>query len=74
VQDFYTPQDRQQGCILACDREGNEKEFSFLTVSAVIVYKGKNSSVNTPEELQKIFVIEKKNAKRSVDHLRIIID
>ena len=74
VQDFYTPKDRKQGRILAYDREGKEREFSFLTVSAVIVYKGKDSSVNTPEELQKIFAVEKKNAKRSPDHIRIIVD
>lgn len=74
VREFYNDEDKERGSIVAHDREGNIKEFALLTVSAVIVYKGKKSSITTPEQLQKIFAVEKKNAKHSPDHLRTIID
>jgi diguanylate cyclase (GGDEF)-like protein len=74
VREFYNDEDKARGSIMAHDREGNKKEFDLLTVSAVIVYKGEESSVTTPEQLQKIFAIEKKNAKHSPEHLRTIID
>ncbi|HQS67600.1 MAG TPA: GGDEF domain-containing protein [Sulfuricurvum sp.] len=74
VREFYSKQDRERGCIVAEDREGTVREFSMLSVSAVIVYKGIESSIHSPEQLQKIFVIEKKNAKKSPEHLCMIID
>ncbi|MDP3301230.1 MAG: GGDEF domain-containing protein [Sulfuricurvum sp.] len=74
VREFYSTEDRERGCILAQDREGVIREFKLLSVSAVIVYKGEESSINSAEQLQKIFVVEKKNAKYSPEHLRLIID
>lgn len=74
VREFYSQEDRERGCILAEDREGAVRQFDLLSVSAVIVYKGINSSIQSPEQLQKIFAIEKKNAKRSPEHLCLIID
>lgn len=74
VREFYSAEDRERGCIVTEDREGVIREFKLLSVSAVIVYKGDNSSIHSAEQLQKIFAIEKKNAKHSPDHLRLIID
>jgi GGDEF domain-containing protein len=74
VREFYSAQDRERGCIIAEDREGVVREFKLLSVSAVIVYKGIDSSIHSPEQLQKIFAVEKKNAKRSDDHFCMIID
>lgn len=74
VREFYSVQDRKRGCIVAEDREGVVREFKLLSVSAVIVYKGIDSSIDTPEQLQKIFAIEKKNAKHSPEHLCLIMD
>lgn len=74
VREFYSKQDRERGCIIAEDREGVVREFKLLSVSAVIVYKGSDSSIHSPEQLQKIFAIEKKNAKHADDHLCMIID
>ncbi|MFA6188885.1 MAG: GGDEF domain-containing protein [Sulfuricurvum sp.] len=74
VREFYTAEDRESGCIIAADREGVVREFKLLSVSAVIVHKSVNSSINSAEQLQKIFAIEKKNAKHSPEHLRLIID
>lgn len=74
VREFYSAEDRKRGCIIAEDREGVAREFKLLSVSAVIVYKGIDSSIQSAEQLQKIFAIEKKNAKHSLDHLRLIID
>lgn len=74
VYEFYSAEDRERGCIVAEDREGVKREFKLLSVSAVIVYKGKNSSIHSAEQLQKIFAVEKKNAKHSPEHLCIIVD
>ncbi len=74
VREFYSTEDRERGCIVAEDREGKTREFELLNVSAVIVYKGNPSFIHSAEQLQKIFAIEKKNAKKSPDHLCIIMD
>ena len=74
VREFYNFEDRQRGVIVAEDREGKQREFNFLTVSAVIIYKSTSSTLQTPEQLQKIFAVEKKNAKKSPNHLQIIMD
>jgi GGDEF domain-containing protein len=74
VQEFYNPEDRQRGKIVAEDRDGNHREFNLLTVSAVIVYKTAESTIHNAEQLQKIFALEKKNAKKSPAHLQIITD
>ncbi len=74
VRDFYSVEDRERGGIIAQDRDGNIREFDLLNVSAVIVYRSLGSSIHSGEQLQKIFAIEKKNAKHSPDHLRLIID
>ena len=74
VREFYSVEDRERGCIITEDREGVSREFKLLSVSAVIVYKRESSSIHSVEQLQKIFATEKKNAKRSDDHLCLIID
>lgn len=74
VREFYSAEDRERGCIVAEDREGVVREFKLLSVSAVIIYKSQTSSIHSAEQLQKVFAIEKKNAKHSPDHLRVIID
>lgn len=74
VREFYSAEDRVRGCIVAEDREGRSREFALLNVSAVIVYKSYASSIHSAEQLQKVFAIEKKNAKKAFDHLCIIID
>ncbi len=74
VREFYSAEDRERGCIIAEDREGVAREFKLLSVSAVIVCKGVNSSMHSAEQLQKVFAVEKKNAKHSPEHLRLIMD
>lgn len=74
VRDFYSVEDRERECIVAEDREGLVREFKLLSVSAVIVYRKENSSIHTAEQLQKLFAIEKKNAKNASEHLCLIVD
>lgn len=74
VCEFYTAEDRERGCIVTEDRDGSIREFKLLSVSAVIIYKHADSTIHTTEQLQKIFAVEKKNAKKSPEHLRIVID
>lgn len=74
VCEFYSAEDRERGCIIAEDREGKTREFEMLNVSAVIVLKGESSAIHSAEQLQKIFATEKKNAKKSPNHLCIILN
>lgn len=72
VRDFYDPKDREQGCIVAEDRDGVRCTFKFLGVSAVVIRLGRGSSVSSAEQLQKSFAVEKKAAKKAPNNLRII--
>ncbi|MFZ2967625.1 MAG: GGDEF domain-containing protein [Sulfuricurvum sp.] len=74
VQEFYHPDDRQRGYIIADDRHGIRREFKLLSVSAVLVYKTGTTSIHSADHLQHIFAKEKKNAKRCSDHLCVIRD
>lgn len=72
VRDFYETKDRERGCIIAEDREGNSKEYKLLSVSAVVIRIQKNSDLLSGEHLQRLFAQEKKIAKKSPDHLSIV--
>ncbi len=72
VRDFYDPADRERGCIVGEDREGNRCEFRLLGVSAVVIRLGGGSFIASPEQLQKCFAVEKKGAKKAPDGLRVI--
>jgi EAL domain-containing protein (putative c-di-GMP-specific phosphodiesterase class I)/GGDEF domain-containing protein len=72
VKAFYEPADRDRGCIVAEDRDGNVREFKLLGVSSVVIKMGKGSAITSSEHLQRIFAMEKKTAKKSPDHMSII--
>ena len=72
VREFYDPADRERGCIVAEDRDGNRCEFKLMGVSAVVIRIGEGSFIVSPEQLQKSFAVEKKAAKKAPGGLRII--
>lgn len=72
VRAFYEPSDRERGCIIAEDREGNSREFKLLGVSSVIIRMGSGSDITSSEHLQRTFAMEKKTAKKSPTHMSII--
>lgn len=72
VREFYEPKDRERGCIIAEDRDGNVREFKLLGVSSVVIRMGENSSIASAEHLQRTFAMEKKTAKKSPNHMSII--
>lgn len=72
VREFYEPKDRERGCIIAEDRDGNMREFKLLGVSSVVIRMGENSSIASAEHLQRTFAMEKKTAKKSPNHMSII--
>ncbi len=72
VQAFYEPADRERGCIVAEDRDGNSREFKLLGVSSVVIRMGSGSQITSSEHLQRTFAMEKKTAKKSPDHMSII--
>lgn len=72
VRAFYEPSDRERGCIVGEDRDGNIREFKLLGVSSVVIRIGKSSSIASSEHLHRMFAMEKKNAKKSPNHMSII--
>ena len=72
VRAFYDAADRDRGCIVAEDRDGNMREFKLLGVSAVVVKIGRDTQIQTSEHLQRMFAMEKKTAKKSPNHMSII--
>lgn len=72
VRAFYEPSDRERGCIVGEDRDGNMREFKLLGVSSVVVRMGSGSPITSSEHLQRMFAMEKKNAKKSPNHISII--
>jgi EAL domain-containing protein (putative c-di-GMP-specific phosphodiesterase class I)/GGDEF domain-containing protein len=72
VRAFYEPADRERGCIVAEDRDGNSREFKLLGVSSVVIRMGSGSSITSSEHLQRTFAMEKKTAKKSPNHMSII--
>lgn len=72
VREFYNPEDRERGCIVSEDREGNLKEFKLLSVSAVVIRIDKESKNLSADHLQQLFAQEKKKAKKSPSHISSI--
>ena len=69
AKDFYSQEDKKQGFIMAKDRDGMEKRFDFLTVSAAVIILNEKKRSQNGQKLNKIFSIEKKLAKKDKDHL-----
>jgi len=40
------PVDRERGCIIAEDRDGNSREFKLLGVSSVVIRMGNSSGIH----------------------------
>lgn len=72
VREFYDAKDRERGCIIAEDREGTQREFKLLGVSSVVIRVGNASTINSAEQLHRVFATEKKAAKKAPNHLSII--
>lgn len=72
VREFYDSKDRERGCIVAEDREGQSREFKLLGVSSVVVRVGKLSTIHSTEQLHRMFAVEKKAAKKAPNHMSII--
>lgn len=72
VRDFYDIKDRERGCIVAEDRDGMNREFKLLGVSSVVVRVGNLSTIHSAEQLHRIFAVEKKMAKKALNHMSVI--
>ncbi|MBU2646636.1 GGDEF domain-containing protein [bacterium] len=65
VESFYDQEALENGFVVSRDREGMEKKFPLLTVSAVIFLLPEDRKVCTVEELGGYLALHKKEAKRS---------
>lgn len=68
---MYDISDRERGYIMAKDREGNERSFELLSVSAVAVQMHTNSSHRAIDLIHRHFASQKKAAKSAPDYLNI---
>ena len=71
VVSLYDKEDIQKGYILAKDRNGVEKKFEFLTISAAIIQIQKGKTVNQ-NILDEIIAQAKKEAKKSKNYIQSV--
>jgi hypothetical protein len=69
VESFYDGEDRERGFILAQDRDGNERRFPLLTVSAAILDLPAGHGPATVEQIGEVIADLKKGAKQSPSKL-----
>lgn len=69
AKEFYSQKDKDREYIISKDREGNEKKFPLLTVSASILEIKETSSYRSIEEINKILATQKKVAKNDTNHI-----
>lgn len=71
VREFYSKEDRENGYIIAKDRDGKLKKFPLLSVSASILVVSKNSKNRSLNTIQSILANQKKIAKSSINDTAI---
>jgi EAL domain-containing protein (putative c-di-GMP-specific phosphodiesterase class I)/GGDEF domain-containing protein len=71
VQEFYTPDDKEKGYIVSKDRDGNQKKFDLLSVSASIVEINESSNQRDKNLLDYVLSTQKKVAKQSEKHFSV---
>jgi len=71
VLQMYDKKDREEGYIVAKDREGKEKKFDLLSVSAVVICIYETSQNRSMDFLHKYFASQKKAAKAAISNINI---
>jgi len=69
VVEFYSKEDKDRAYILSKDREGNEKKFPLLSVSASILVVHKKTKQRCLSNINNILAIQKKVAKTEFKHI-----
>jgi len=73
AREFYSEEDKQNGYIHSKDREGNDKIFPLLSVSASVLVIRNNSVKKTSENIHKILSLQKKVAKGEINKMALSI-
>ncbi|MDQ7068210.1 MAG: GGDEF domain-containing protein [Sulfurimonas sp.] len=71
VREFYSQKDKENDYILAKDRDGVQKKFPLLTVSASILILEHEYSRDVPNKIGDILAMQKKVAKAEPQHIAI---
>lgn len=71
VKEFYSQEDKINGYIASKDREGNQKNFKLLTVSASVILIEAKSKYKSLDTIHSIFSKQKKVAKQESKHISI---
>lgn len=70
--ELYSKEDRERGLVVMLDRQGTERTFPLLSVSAAVIVVDEGGRRHTAEDFDIIFTDAKKHAKRSADHLAFV--
>lgn len=65
AESFYSKEDRASGCVIMSDRDGNKRSFPLLGISAAIMNISHSKSESVLSNMDDIFSILKKSAKKS---------
>ncbi|MDX9757467.1 MAG: GGDEF domain-containing protein [Sulfurimonas sp.] len=71
ARELYSNEDKERGCILSTDREGNKKEFPLLSVSASMLIVRSQTEKRGIDILNTIFSSQKKVAKQESSHISL---
>ncbi len=71
VKEFYSQEDKINGYITSKDREGKQKNFELLTVSASIIIIEENTKHKSSTTIHSILSQQKKVAKQESEHVSI---
>jgi len=71
VKSFYSQEDKENGFILSKDREGNDKKFELLTVSASVIIIEAHSKFKSLNTIHSLLALQKKVAKQEQEHISI---
>ncbi len=65
AESFYDAETRQNGFMRGTDRDGNEREFPLLSISAVLLAVDEDSTTITPDDVSRSLASYKKQAKHA---------
>ncbi|MFT7859991.1 MAG: GGDEF domain-containing protein, partial [Sulfurimonas sp.] len=66
---FYSKEDRKRGYIISHDREGKEKKFPMLNVSASVLFVNCDKKSKYTNHINNILSLQKKIAKKDPNKL-----
>ena len=71
ARELYSKEDKERGCIITTDRDGSEKIFTLLSVSASLLIVRDVTTKRNADYINEILTSQKKAAKKEANHISI---